>query len=76
LQGKALKHFNVGCLKALRASLRFVTDSLIFDECPETIAPDFRKVGEQVIAARIRRNKAETLALVKPLHRTGIHNKP
>jgi hypothetical protein len=53
--------------------LGFKAHLLVFREGLETFAANFRKVGEQIIAASVRRDESKTLAVVEPLVDTGIH---
>ena len=68
-----LQRGNVRSLQTLRALLGFEANLLVFGERLEAVATNFRKVGEEVVAACVRRNKAEALAVVEPLDDTGIH---
>src|SRR3954466_12109668 len=68
---------NVRGLQALLALLHFEFDALVFGERLEAVALDVTEVGEEVGAARVLRDEAEALALVEPLHGSGLgrHNK-
>jgi hypothetical protein len=70
-----LQRRDVRSLQTLRALLGFEANLLVFGERLEAVATNFRKVGEEVVAACVRRNKAEALAVVEPLDDTGIHDK-
>src|SRR6476659_2441867 len=63
---------NVRGLQALLALLHFEFDALVFGERLEAVALDVAKVGEEVGAARVLRDEAEALALVEPLHGSGL----
>src|SRR5450755_2890936 len=67
-----LQHFDVGCLQALLALLDFELHALVFDQGLEARACDVTEVREQVGAACILSDEAEALALVEPLHGTGL----
>src|SRR5471032_2406281 len=70
-----LQRGDVRSLQTLRALLGFEANLLVFGERLEAVATNFRKVGEEVVAACVRRDKAEALAVVEPLDDTGIHIK-
>src|SRR5436190_8662963 len=63
---------NVRGLQALLALLHFEFDALVFGERLEAVALDVAEVGEEVGAARVLRDEAEALALVEPLHGSGL----
>src|SRR5450631_656775 len=67
-----LQHLDVGCLQALLALLDFKFDALVFQQGLEARARDVTEVCEQVSAARVLSDEAEALALVEPLHGTGL----
>ena len=73
---ESLLRRNVRRLHALRSTLGFVADFLVFRERLEAIASNFREVGEEIIAASVRRNKTEALRIVKPFNCTDIHDLP
>jgi hypothetical protein len=70
-----LQRGNVRSLQTLRALLGFEANLLVFGERLEAVATNFRKVGEEIVAACVRRNEAEALAVIEPLNDTGIHIK-
>src|ERR1700712_3530483 len=69
---RVLQHANVRGLQALLALLDFEFDALVFQQSLEAIALDVTEVSEQVSAARVLSDEAEALALVEPLHGTGL----
>lgn len=71
--GRLLRR-NVRRLHTFRSTLGFVAHFLVFRERLEAVASNFREVGEEIIAASVRRDETETLRVVKPFNSTGIHN--
>ncbi|KGD21252.1 hypothetical protein DP42_4497 [Burkholderia pseudomallei] len=67
------KRLNIRGLLALRAGFHFERHTLILFKGLEPLHPDFGEMGKQILAAIVRRNKAEALSIVKPFHDTGIH---
>src|SRR6187401_934621 len=63
---------NVRGLQALLALLHFELHALVLSERLEAVALDVAEVGEEVGAARVLRDEAEALALVEPLHGSGL----
>src|SRR5437667_3268462 len=60
---------DVGGLGALLALRHFEADALVLGEALEAaFALDVVEVGEEVLATTIRRDKAEALAGIEPLH--------
>lgn len=69
----ASKRLDVGCLLALWALFHLEADLLAFLERLKTASPNFGEMREEVVAAVVRRDEAEALCVVKPLHSTGCH---
>ena len=70
---KTLQRRDIRCLHTLRAALCLVAYLLVLCERLETIAPNFRKAGEEIVAASVRSSEAKAFAVVEPLNGTGIH---
>jgi len=68
-----LQRLDVRRLLALRACLHLEGNALVFLERFETFAANFREVREQVVAARVRCDKAKALSIVEPFYDTGFH---
>src|SRR5579871_1054373 len=68
-----LQRPDVSRLQTLRALLRFEAHLLVFSQRLETVACDFGEMRKQVVAAVVRGDEAEALAVVEPLNGTGIH---
>src|SRR5688572_28760027 len=64
---------HVDGLGALVALLLFVGDLGAFDERAVAVARDAREVDEQVAAALVGRDEAESLVVAEPLDRAGAH---
>ena len=63
---------NVCCFFALRTSAALKRDALVFSQALEAIGLNVLKVSEQIFAALIRRDEAETLGIIEPLDCTGL----
>src|SRR5690349_20476365 len=63
---------DVGGLRALLALRHLELHALRFGQGLEARALDLAEVGEQVLAAAVGRDEAEALALIEPLHGTGL----
>jgi hypothetical protein len=77
LKGLFLSRFlDVGSLFAFRALGHFKPDFLALLEGLETIHLDCREVSEQILAAIIRSDEAETLGIVEPFDNACRHEMP
>src|SRR4030095_15351771 len=68
-----LRRLDVARLLALRCRRDFELDLLAFLQSLEPRHVDRREVREQVFAAAVRGDEAETLGVVKPLHCSSCH---
>ncbi len=69
-----LRVLDVGSLLAFRALRDFERYFLTFFEGLEAVHLDCGKVGEQILTAVIRSDKAETFGIIEPLDGTCCHN--
>ncbi len=69
-----LRVLNVGSLLAFRALRDFERYLLTFFESLEAVHLDCGKVGEQILTAVIRSDKAEAFGIIEPLDGTCCHN--
>src|SRR3954454_17334790 len=72
-QPGVLDLLDVDGLGALVAHLLLVGDLRALGEAPIAVADDARVVDEQVPAALIGRDEAESLVVAEPLHGSGGH---
>lgn len=72
----ALKRLDIRCLQTFGAALCFVAHFLVLGERLETFAANFGEVCEKIVAATIRGDEAEALAVVEPLYDAGVHDRP
>src|ERR1700682_2670515 len=63
-------------LQALRALGHLEADLLAFGQASEALGLDGRVVAEDILAAVVLSDKAKTLRIIEPLHRTGCHVLP
>jgi len=71
--GRALQRLDVRSLQALLALLHFEFNALVLGQALEARGTlDFAEVGEQVLAAGVRGDEPEALAVIEPLHDTGF----
>ncbi|MNS65243.1 hypothetical protein D3C72_983980 [compost metagenome] len=68
-----LQRRDVRSLQTLRAVLDFERHALVFLQRLEAVGAHFGEVGEQVITACVRLDKAEALGVIEPLDDTGLH---
>jgi hypothetical protein len=66
---------DVGSLLAFRALRDFELDFLTFFQGLEAVHVDRGEVCEQILAAIIRSDEAETFGVIEPLNGTSCHNK-
>lgn len=73
IQIKSLDDLNVRSLLALWASCHFERNTLVFLQGLEAVRLNRREVREQVFAAFVRSDKAETLGVIEPFYDTSCH---
>lgn len=66
-------HLNVRCLFALRAGRHFERNALVFFQRLETIGLDRGEVCEEILAAFVRSDEAETFGVIEPFNSTCCH---
>jgi hypothetical protein len=71
---RASDRLDVGRLLALRAAGHLEGDLLAFLERAETLTLDRGEMREEVLAAVVGLDEAESLRIVEPLDRTGSHD--
>jgi len=70
---QCLDSLNVRSLLAFRAGGYFERDALVLLQRFEAVRLDSREVSEQIFAAFVRGNKAETLRIIEPFYDASCH---
>lgn len=73
LQIQLLQRLNVRSLLAFRAGRHFELNALILLQRFEAARLNCREVCEQIFAAFVRGDKAETLGVIEPFYDTSCH---
>jgi hypothetical protein len=68
-----LDRLDVRCLFALRTRGHVERDALVLLQGLEALALDSREVSEQIFAAFVRGDKAETLGVIEPFNDASCH---
>jgi hypothetical protein len=67
-----LNDTDIACLLALRAGTALERDALVLGQTLESGRLDILEMGEQIGAAAIRSDKAETFGIIEPFHHAGL----